>query len=179
MTSELTESEASERRRQVLQAARWCFLHFGYAKTSLEDIARRSHLSRTLLYRMFKNKEDIFRGVFEDWFVDRYPALDEIVAGKGPRKDRLLQICELLLLEPWAEMVGAPMAAEFYEVCERIAPASEEKHRKVLLKAVQGVLGDKEAAEVFLLSLDGLQGDLPSAKALRRRVELLIARFVA
>lgn len=179
MALELTESEANERRRHVLRAARWCFLYFGYAKTSLEDIAKRSHLSRTLLYRMFKNKEDIFRGVFEDWFVDRYPAVDEIVAGKGPRKDRLLRICELLLLEPWAEMVGAPMAAEFYEVCERVAPASEEKHRKVVLRAVQGVLGDKEAAEIFLLSLDGLQGDLPSTKILRRRLWLLVERFVA
>ena len=45
--------------------------------------------------------------------------------------------------------------------------------------AVQGILGSKDAAEVFLLSLDGLQGDLPSAKVLRRRVELLIERFVA
>lgn len=179
MALELTESEANARRRQVLQAARWCFLHFGYAKTSLEDIAKRAHLSRTLLYRMFKNKEDIFRGVFDDWFVERYPAVDEIVAGRGPRKDRLLQICELLLLEPWAEMVGAPMAAEFYEVCERVAPASEEKHRKVVLKAVQAVLGDKEAAEVLLLALDGLHGDLPSTKVLRRRVELLVERFVA
>lgn len=179
MIAEMTQAEASERRQRVLLAARWCFLHFGYGKTSLEDIAKRAQLSRTLLYRMFKNKEEIFRGVFEDWFTERYSAAEHVAAGKESRADRLLQVCELLLLEPWAEMVGAPMAAEFYEVCERVAPASEEKHQKVLLKVVQSILGGKAAAEVFLLSLDGLQGDLPSANVLRRRVELLIERFVA
>lgn len=179
MVAGMTQAEASERRRNVLLAARWCFLHFGYAKTSLEDIAKRAQLSRTLLYRMFKNKEEIFRGVFEDWFTERYPAAEEVAARKGSRAERLLRVCELLLLEPWAEMVGAPMAAEFYEVCERVAPASEAQHQKVVLKVLQAIIGSKDAAEVFLLSLDGLQGDLPSAKVLRRRVELLIERFVA
>ncbi len=35
----------------VLQAARWCFLNFGFAKTSLDDIGKRAGISRTLLYR--------------------------------------------------------------------------------------------------------------------------------
>ncbi len=95
----------------MLLSARWCFLHFGYAKTSMNDIAQRAHLSRTLLYRMFENKEDIFKCVFEDMFEDRYRVSDEILASKGTRAARLTRACELLLLEPWAEMVGAPMAA--------------------------------------------------------------------
>lgn len=179
MAAELTEAEALERRKHILLAARWCFLNFGYAKTSLEDIAKRAHLSRTLLYRMFENKEDIFRSMFEDMFRPRYPAAEQIARSRGSRAERLMRACELLLLEPWAEMVGAPMAAEFYEVCARIAPAAEERRRKVLLDVVQGILASKEEAEVFLLALDGLHADLPSAKVLRRRVNVLIARFTS
>jgi AcrR family transcriptional regulator len=179
MTEQLSATLAHERRTQVLLAARWCFLHFGFAKTSMEDIAKRAHLSRTLLYRMFKNKEDIFRSMFEDMFRDRYPAAEQIAASRGSRVERLTRACELLLLEPWAEMIGAPMAAEFYEVCSRIAPAAEAKHQKALLGVVQQILGSKEDAEVFLLSLDGLHGDLPSPRVLRRRVDILIARFCA
>jgi len=179
MSDELTAREGQERRKQVLLAARWCFLHFGYAKTSLQDIASRAHLSRTLLYRMFANKEDIFRSMFEDLFSDRYRAAEEISRSDGPRADRLMRLCELMLLEPWTEMVGAPMAAEFYEVCSRIAPAAEERHQKVLHEAVRAILGGKEEAEVFLLALDGLHRDLPSTKVLRRRTSLLVERFCA
>ncbi len=52
-----------------MAAARWCFLHFGYEKTSLEDIAKRAAISRPLLYLTFKNKEQIFGAVFEEVFA--------------------------------------------------------------------------------------------------------------
>jgi AcrR family transcriptional regulator len=174
----MSKSEQDARRTKVFQAARWCFLNFGYAKTSIQDIGKRANISRTLLYRMFDNKEDIFRGAFEDWFQERYPAAEDAVNATGSRADRLLQVCDLLLLEPWAEMVGAPMASEFYEVCERLAPALEAKHQKTFLKVVQAIIEDKEAAEVFLLALDGLHADMPATKVLRRRLELLVDRFV-
>ena len=55
MPATMTEDETAVRRARILAAARWCFLNFGFAKTSLEDIAKRSNLSRTLLYRVFKD----------------------------------------------------------------------------------------------------------------------------
>lgn len=47
------------------------------------------------------------------------------------------------------------------------------------LKLVQSIVGTKELAEVFLLALDGLEADLPSTAILRRRVQVLVDRFVA
>jgi AcrR family transcriptional regulator len=52
MALKITDEEAAARRLSILQAARWCFLNFGFAKTSLDDIAKRAGISRTLLYRM-------------------------------------------------------------------------------------------------------------------------------
>ena len=75
------------------------------AKTSFEDIARRASLSRTLLYRMFKDKEDIYRAVFADWLLSRRPAVKEAANGPGSAYQRLLRVCRLIVLEPWAEMV--------------------------------------------------------------------------
>jgi TetR/AcrR family transcriptional regulator, transcriptional repressor of aconitase len=60
--------------RKILTGARWCFLNSGFAKTAFEDIAKRSNLSRTLLYRIFKDKEEIYRAVFADWLVSQHPA---------------------------------------------------------------------------------------------------------
>lgn len=175
----MTDDESAARRARVLVAARWCFLNFGFAKTSFEDIAKRARLSRTLLYRIFENKEGIYRAVFVDWLVSRHPAAKKVSKGPGSPYERLLSVCRLMVFEPWAEMVGAPMGSEFLEACERIDPESEALHRKVARNCVATVLGDEASAEVFLLALDGLLADEPAIELMELRTKLLAARFAA
>jgi TetR/AcrR family transcriptional regulator, transcriptional repressor of aconitase len=67
----MTDDKATVRRARILTALRWCFLNFGFAKTAFEDIHKRANLSRTLLYRIFKNKEEPYQAVFVDWLVSR------------------------------------------------------------------------------------------------------------
>ena len=169
--------EVAARRAKVLVAARWCFLNFGFAKTAFEDIARRADLSRTLLYRIFNNKEEIYQAVFVEWLVSRHPAARQAAAGPGSAFGRLLRVCQLMVLEPWAEMVNAPMGNEFVEACERIDPESDALYRKVLHESVRAVLPDDASAEVFLLALDGLLTDRPTIEVLERRTRLLVERF--
>jgi TetR/AcrR family transcriptional regulator, transcriptional repressor of aconitase len=173
----MTDDEAAERRARVLVAARWCFLNFGFAKTSFEDIARRARLSRTLLYRIFRDKEEIYRAVFVDWLVSRHPAARQAANGPGSAYERLLSFCRLMVFEPWAEMAGAPMGSAFLEACELIDPASEALYREVAHECVAAILGDEASAEVFLLALDGLLADRPSMEVLEQRTQLLAERF--
>jgi hypothetical protein len=74
-------------------------------------------------------------------------------------------------------MVGAPMAAEFHNVCARLNPAAEQEHRSVALKCVAQLLRDEESAIVFLLAVDGLLADEPTPDILERRIALLARRF--
>ena len=177
MPATVTDNEAALRRARVLTAARWCFLNFGFAKTTFEDIAKRANLSRTLLYRVFKDKQEIYQAVFADWLISRHPAAKQAAEGPGSRYERLLGVCRLMALEPWAEMVGTPMGGEFLEACERIDPESETLYRKVVHECVVVILGDEASAEVFLLALDGLFADQPSMELLEQRTQLLVARF--
>ncbi len=177
MPAKTTDDEAAVRRARVLTAARWCFLNFGFAKTTFDDIAKRASLSRTLLYRIFKDKEEIYQAVFVDWLVSRHPAAKHAAEGPGSPYERLLSVCRLLALEPWAEMVGTAMGREFRTVCERIDPENEALYRKVAYECVTAILGDEASAEVFLLALDGLLGDQPSMEVLEQRTKLLAARF--
>lgn len=179
MSAAITASEAAERRAKVLAAARWCFLNFGFAKTSFEDIAKRAKLSRTLLYRTFKDKEDVYRAVFVEWLLSRHPEARRVASGRGAAADRLFSVAQLLLLEPWAEMVNAPMGAEFLESCEQIDPESEAEHRRVAIECASKILGDDASAEVFMLALDGLLSDIPSIEVLEQRTRVLVARFTS
>lgn len=174
----MTEEEAAARRTRILHSARWCFLNFGFAKTSFEDIAKRANISRTSLYRIFKNKEDVFTAVFADWLVARHPDARQAATGSGRPYERLLDVCKVMVVEPWSDMVGAPMGGEFFDVCERIDPDIETLHRKVALECVAAILGDKVSAEVFLLALDGLLSDQPAVPVLEQRIRVLATRFV-
>jgi AcrR family transcriptional regulator len=178
MPAPMTKEEAAERRGKVLQAARWCFLNFGFTKTSFDDIAKRANISRTLLYRTFKDKEDIFTAVFAHWLIARHPEAKRAATGPGNPKERLLDVCKVMVLEPWADMVAAPMGSEFFDVCARLDPKIEQQHRTVALQCVAAILGDEEKAEVFLLSLDGLFADEPSTAVLGRRLQILADLFV-
>ncbi len=179
VATRMTPSEEQARKQQILHAARWCFLNLGYAQTSLKGIAERANLARPLLYRAFADKTEIFVAVLQDGFDERYRAAEEVAGSKRSRRERLMRTCELLLLEPWADMANAPKAPEFFEVCSQLAPKVEEKQQRRVVKCLQLVLGTRELTEVFLLALEGVEGDLPSSAVLRRRVELLVERFVA
>lgn len=177
MPASIGKEQADARRAKILAAARWCFLNFGFAKTAFEDIAKRAGLSRTLLYRSFKDKEDIYRAVFVDWLVSRHSAAKAAVNGPGSAFERVMTVCRLMVLDPWSEMVGAPMGSEFLAACERIDSKSDALHRRVALVCIAEILGDKPSAEVFLLALDGLLADQPTTEVLERRTKLLAARF--
>ena len=177
MPKSLAENEAAVRRARVLLEARWCFLNFGFAKTAFEDIAKRTHLSRTLLYRIFKNKDEIYQAVFVDWLLSRRSAAKQAANGPGSPRERLFRLCQLMALEPWAEMVGTPMGSEFLDTCAVVDPRSDALYRKIVYDAVAGILGDAAIAEVFLLALDGLFADKPSIEVLERRTRLLAACF--
>jgi len=49
-----------EKKKRILDAASELFVHFGFKKTTLEDIARRAGMRKPTLYYYFKSKEDIF-----------------------------------------------------------------------------------------------------------------------
>jgi AcrR family transcriptional regulator len=177
MPKPLTDEAAVVRRARILTAARWCFLNFGFSKTALEDIAKRANLSRTLLYRTFKDKESIYRAVFVEWLISRKPALERAAKAPGTPYQRLLSVCRLMALEPWAEMVGTPMGSEFLEVCDRIDPESKALYREIVYRSVAAILGDEASADVFLFALDGLFVGQPSMDVLEQRTQLLAARF--
>ena len=46
-------------RDQIVEAAHECFAHYGYAKTTVADLARRIGFSKAYIYRFFESKQAI------------------------------------------------------------------------------------------------------------------------
>lgn len=66
------------RRDELCEKALKVFAQYGYKKTSLDDIAKESNVSKGTIYNYFKNKEDVYHqaiiyaGVkWQNWVKDR------------------------------------------------------------------------------------------------------------
>ncbi|WP_221392507.1 TetR/AcrR family transcriptional regulator [Dyadobacter sp. NIV53] len=53
-------------RQQILDASRGVFQRYGFAKVTMDDIAKAVHKSRTTLYYYFKNKQEVFMAIVMD-----------------------------------------------------------------------------------------------------------------
>jgi len=166
-----------KRRVEILDAALDCFLTFGFAKTSMDDIAKRARVSRPLIYLKFKNKEDVFARVFDYLIEGRIERATAVANGKGSRADRLMQAFEIMLVEPWGRVVGHPTTADFYEMCALHLPQVTASYTRDSVRCAEAILGDREIAEVFFFATEGLHRDLPSQNVLRKRLRILIEQF--
>ena len=52
-----------DREQRILDAAADLIAHFGYDKTTVDDIARRAGVSKGAIYLHFKSKDDLFEGL--------------------------------------------------------------------------------------------------------------------
>ena len=80
-TQQAGSSERVERtRRRILEAAGRCFAELGFAKSTIEEIARSSGVSKALVYVHFRGKEELLEAVFEatldEWGAFTWSAIE-------------------------------------------------------------------------------------------------------
>lgn len=61
--TETDETPPESRRAHVLASATKVFLAYGFARATMDDIARAAEMSRPAIYQYFKNKTEIYRSI--------------------------------------------------------------------------------------------------------------------
>jgi AcrR family transcriptional regulator len=61
----MNEDLKDAQREKIIDAASLLFGRFGYKKTSLDDIAKETHKTKTAIYYYFKSKEAVFEAVID------------------------------------------------------------------------------------------------------------------
>ncbi|MFT3697083.1 MAG: TetR/AcrR family transcriptional regulator [Kofleriaceae bacterium] len=170
-----TERDAA-RRREILAAAEQCFFTFGFAKTSIDDIARAAGVSRPLLYRKYKNKEAIFQSIYDQVFTSALANAAKITSGS--KRERLAQYCQIVCVDTYALIADTPVAREFWTICEEILPEILDDHDRKWKKLLATVL-PKSDVEPFSLAIEGQWSDGPTAAVFAKRLRVLIERFTS
>lgn len=111
-TSETTAAqEADVTATRILDAALAEFADYGIRRVSVDDIAARTGLHRTTVYRYFPNKAAIVQGAALKWLHDTFSRINDEVRGL-PRDERLVEVFARALAacqdEPLAKKVLGP-----------------------------------------------------------------------
>lgn len=96
-----------ERPEEITAAALDSFASKGYARTTVEDVAKRAGVSKGLLYLYFKTKEELFRAVVRSVVVPRVNALERSVLRSELTAEELLRGPVLRFMK---RIPGSPIA---------------------------------------------------------------------
>jgi AcrR family transcriptional regulator len=101
MAQERKKQERQARRRRIQRAAREVFAEKGYAKTSIERVARQASLSVGAIYLYFRSKEDLYASLLEETLEMIDSELSQIRARSDVRAADRLQAAWSFLCQ-WA-----------------------------------------------------------------------------
>jgi AcrR family transcriptional regulator len=82
----------TERRAQILRAARAVFIDHGYLAARVEDVAKRAHLSKGAVYFYFDTKRAIFDALVEEEHAITVSFLEEADRDSRPAEVKLIDL---------------------------------------------------------------------------------------
>ncbi len=183
-------------RRQILEAAEWCFVQKGFQGASIADISARAKMSAGHLYHYFSSKEAMVGAMIEARLEHAATRFEQITASANPVEALIAEIgrgeslkqsgAQYLLLDILASARRNPAMAEI------LREQGSKVHRFLagLLRAAQGRgqidpgLDADICASILMSMMDGMKTltirdpKLDMAKAIDL-LKILIARFLA
>jgi AcrR family transcriptional regulator len=110
-------SEATATRRdQVVQAAIGVFLRYGYARTTMADLAQAAGLSRPTLYLEFPDKDAIFHAVVDAMVADKLTQIRQGLPGYRGFQAKLRFACETWGAEGFELVQAHPDAKDMFDL---------------------------------------------------------------
>lgn len=149
------EEQQLEKRQSIIEAAKTCFLNYGFKRTSMADIAKKVGISRPALYLHFENKEAIFRALSEQLHEATLEKAEKALQEEGKIGDRLLKAFEYRTVELFALVCDSVHGEELIDINGKVADdiflLAKEKFVGMLTQALQE---SEENGEIILDNLD-------------------------
>lgn len=157
-----------DRRTQILEAAMTCFAECGFHQTSMHDISAEAGISVGLIYRYFKNKEEVIAALAAEHKKDIAELLER--AGEAPTLleameilftshccERSPQIISAFVVDLFAEASRNPQVAK---IVRNVAKSKTEGVAKLIARSPEARrlapwLDPREIAEMIFAVNDG------------------------
>jgi AcrR family transcriptional regulator len=190
------------RREAILESAFTQFSHYGFRKTSMEDIAKATGISRASLYSHFENKEEIFRSLAASLHEQTLAEAESHLKSRASQAGRSVDLATrvetalLIRLGRFHQVVtqsahGSEISDENNQLCGDLVRDSQERFRGILKNAMKAAVRADEidlksagltpatAAELLHLGAAGLKKGAADLATLEKRLNRFIRIFFA
>jgi len=146
---------------QIISAARKRFQHFGYTKTSMQDIAADCGMSAANLYRYHEGKLDIGEAVLRRELDKVHAACDDALADAGPELAvQLVAFFHAIIDTTRKQQRTAPLLSELFITVVRIQPRVRVEFVAALRQKVAALVARAQADRQIRAGDPGEQADL-------------------
>lgn len=137
--------DTSAQKEAIADAFKRRFNHFGFKKTSVDDISAELHISKKTIYQYFSTKEEIFYYVIKQVARQYLRKMEGDLAALSSAKDKLAQLIRLVFAEarPWLRENDAFEFRYKYEISEL---AFKDAYSELLGRLLQEGIDAKEFA---------------------------------
>lgn len=109
-------------RRHILEAARDRFMHYGYAKTTMSEIAKDCEMSAGNIYRFFASKLDIAEAMAVAFNNETAEYFRKIASQTTPAPERLYEFFSFALDETYKKIDSEAKILEIAEILRKERP---------------------------------------------------------
>lgn len=131
----------------ILEAANKQFRQYGFKKTSMEDIAKQTGISRASLYSYFNDKDDIFRAVSAKIHEHALASAESHLNATGKANNLASRIEKALLArhKPFQDAVtksthGSELFDEYSRLCGDIVANSNSRFQYILANTMKAAV---------------------------------------
>jgi AcrR family transcriptional regulator len=139
--------DADPKRARILEGAMKSFLAYGFGRTTMDDIARASDVSRPALYLLFKNKTDIYRAIASALLQRSAAAAASALRGDKPFADLMLDALDGAIFSMMQHIEESPHGAEILDMKNSLAGEIIETWRAEMGAHLSGAIA-REAARL-------------------------------
>lgn len=178
-----------DKREVITTAALDLFRHYGYRRTSMEDIARAASVAKGTLYLYFESKDQLFEAICSSLAEQVSENLTRVDARDLPLEEKLLALMEAKFGFVYSLILSSPHAAELIESSHQLESApfenvTAEFHDAILRLVRRGVrngeldpkqagLTEKEAAETLISAVIGAE-KAPDEESFRKQLKATV-----
>lgn len=121
-------TETIDTRQLILDAAMKRILHYGYAKTTMSEIARDCDMSAGNIYRFFASKIDIAEAMARKFHTDGFQAFAAFAREDGPAAERFRRFFMYALEQTFEKVESDAKILEVADVLKQERPTYYNEH---------------------------------------------------
>lgn len=142
-------SEKIDTRDQILTAAFDRFMHYGYSKTTMSEVARDCEMSAGNIYRFFASKLDIAEAMAEKFNAERFVKFKAISDKTTPAIERFHEFFFFALEETYTAIEADAKILEIAEILREERPVFFNRHLSIEREFLVKMLDDGSHSGAF------------------------------